>query len=182
MNDFKGRHFNGEVVLWAVRWYCRYGISYRDLETMMAERGVRVDHSTIYRWVQKYAPEMERRMRWQWRVDETYIKVRGKWTYGVARGLAHDVRRPIRNDPCPCGSKRPRTCGHWPNVGICTGRRGARKIRPKGLKRRHSRCRHICCGAAKGGLSNRAQRQSWRLCGLEQARHSLRQGHSRNKA
>ena len=67
----------------------RYGISYRDLETMMAERGVRVDHSTIYRWVQEYAPEMERRMRWQWRqpmsdswrVDETYIKVRGKWTY-----------------------------------------------------------------------------------------------------
>ena len=60
MNDFKGRHFSGEVVLWAVRWYCRYGISYRDLETMMAERGVRVDHSTIYRWVQRYAPEMER--------------------------------------------------------------------------------------------------------------------------
>jgi len=67
MNEFKGRHFSGEVVLWAVRWYCRYGISYRDLETMMAERGVCVDHSTIYRWVQKYAPEMERRMRWQWR-------------------------------------------------------------------------------------------------------------------
>ena len=89
MSDFKGRHFSGEVVLWAVRWYCRYGLSYRDLETMMAERGVSVDHSTIYRWVQRYAPEMERRMRWQWRrpmsdswrVDETYIKVRGKWTY-----------------------------------------------------------------------------------------------------
>lgn len=89
MNDFKGRHFSGEVVLWAVRWYCRYGLSYRDLETMMAERGVRVDHSTVYRWVQRYAPEMERRMRWQWRrpmsdswrVDETYIKVRGEWTY-----------------------------------------------------------------------------------------------------
>ena len=67
MNDFKGRHFSGEVVLWAVRWYCRYGISYRDLETMMAERGVQVDYATLYRWVQKYAPEMERRMRWQWR-------------------------------------------------------------------------------------------------------------------
>src|ERR1044072_6342702 len=58
MSDFKGRHFEGEIVLWAVRWYCRYGISYRDLEQMMAERGVSVDHSTIYRWVQKYAPEM----------------------------------------------------------------------------------------------------------------------------
>ena len=53
VSDFEGRHFEGEIVLWAVRWYCRYGISYRDLEQMMAERGVTVDHSTIYRWVQK---------------------------------------------------------------------------------------------------------------------------------
>lgn len=89
MSDFKGRHFRGEIVLWAVRWYCRYGVSYRDLEEMMAERGHLVDHSTIYRWVQHYAPEIERRMRWQWRrprsnswrVDETYIKVRGEWAY-----------------------------------------------------------------------------------------------------
>lgn len=53
MSDFKGRHFEGEIVLRAVRWYCRYGISSLDLEQMMAERGVTVDHSTIYRWVQK---------------------------------------------------------------------------------------------------------------------------------
>mgnify|MGYP003337040779 FL=1 len=59
MNDFKGRHFTGEVVLWAVLWYCRYGVSYRDPETMIAERGVCVDHSTIYRWVQTYASEIE---------------------------------------------------------------------------------------------------------------------------
>jgi transposase, IS6 family len=51
VSDFKGRHFEGEIVLWAVRWYCRYGVSYRDLEQMMGERGVSVDHSTIYRWV-----------------------------------------------------------------------------------------------------------------------------------
>lgn len=89
MNAFKGRHFSGEVVLWAVRWYCKYGISYRDLEQMMAERGVQVDHATIHRWVQHYAPQMEKRLRWQWRclrsrswrVDETYIKVRGQWAY-----------------------------------------------------------------------------------------------------
>ena len=89
MSDFKGRHFRGEIVHWAVRWYCRYGISYRDLEQMMAERRSRVDHATIYRWVQRYAPEIEKRMRWQWRrprstgwrVDETYDKVRGKWAY-----------------------------------------------------------------------------------------------------
>ena len=89
MREFKWRQFEGTIILWAVRWYCRYGISYRDLEQMMGERGVPVDHSTIYRWVQRYAPEMDKRLRWQWRqprstswrVDETYVKVRGQWTY-----------------------------------------------------------------------------------------------------
>lgn len=89
MTDFKWRHFQGEIILQCVRWYCRYGISYRDLEEMMEERGVEVDHTTIYRWVQHYAPEMEKRLRWfwrhsfdsSWRVDETYIKVKGQWKY-----------------------------------------------------------------------------------------------------
>src|SRR3546814_14854334 len=67
MTDFKWRHFQGDVILWAVRWYCRYPISYRDLEEMLAERGISVDHTTIYRWVQCYATEMEKRMRWFWR-------------------------------------------------------------------------------------------------------------------
>ena len=79
MSDFKGRHFQGGIVLWAVRWCCRYAISYRDLEAMIPKRGVAVDHSTIYRWVQRFAPEMEKRLRWQWRrpqsvsrrIDET---------------------------------------------------------------------------------------------------------------
>jgi len=74
------------VILWAVRWYCKYGISYRNLEEMLEERGVDVDHTTLYRWVQHYAPEMEKRLRWYWkrpsidrsrRVDETYVKVKG---------------------------------------------------------------------------------------------------------
>ena len=70
-----------------MRWYCRYTVSYRDLEAMMTERGVAVDHSTIYRWVQRFAPRLEKRLRWQWpqsaswRIDETYVKVRGKWAY-----------------------------------------------------------------------------------------------------
>ena len=91
MSAFKWRQFEGEIILWAVRWYCRYGISYRDLEQMMDERGASVHHCTIYRWVQRYAPEIEKRLRWQWRrprsqatswlVDETYVKVRGKWAY-----------------------------------------------------------------------------------------------------
>jgi len=67
MNPFHGRHFQGEIILWAVRWYCKYGISYRELQEMLAERGVNVDHTTIYRWVQRYAPEMEKRLRWYWR-------------------------------------------------------------------------------------------------------------------
>jgi IS6 family transposase len=84
MNPFKGRHFQRDIILWAVRWYCKYGISYRELQEMLAERGVNVDHSTIYRWVQRYAPEMEKRLRWYWRnpsdlcpwhMDETYVKL-----------------------------------------------------------------------------------------------------------
>lgn len=89
MSDFKWRHFEGEIILGCVRWYCKYGISYRDLEEMMLERGFEIDHTTIYRWVIHYAPEIEKRLRWywkpasgySWRVDETYIKVKGKWAY-----------------------------------------------------------------------------------------------------
>ncbi|EOK5970047.1 IS6 family transposase, partial [Vibrio parahaemolyticus] len=89
MSDFKGRHFSGQVILWAVRWYCKYGISYRELAEMLEERGVNVDHTTLYRWVQKYAPEMEKRLRWYWKpgwasswlIDETYIRVKGRWMY-----------------------------------------------------------------------------------------------------
>ena len=106
MSEFKGRHFRGEIVLWAVRWYCRYAVSYRDLEAMMTERGVSVDHSTIYRWVQRFAPEMEKRLRWQWRrpqstswrSDETYVKVRGKWAWrdGAEDYEIRTHRRPTR--------------------------------------------------------------------------------------
>ncbi len=64
MNVFKGRHFQRDIILWAVRWYCKYGISYREPQEMLAERGVNVDHTTLYRWVQRYAPEMKTRLRW----------------------------------------------------------------------------------------------------------------------
>jgi len=85
---FKWRHFEAEIILLCVRWYLRYALSYRDLEEMMAERGLSVDHTTIYRWVQRYAPELEKRCRPHlktttdsWRVDETYVKVKGVWMY-----------------------------------------------------------------------------------------------------
>jgi IS6 family transposase len=87
-HPFKWRHFQSEVILLCVRWYLRYALSYRDLEEMMVERGLHVDHTTIYRWVQHYAPELEKRCRPHlkackdsWRVDETYIKVKKEWVY-----------------------------------------------------------------------------------------------------
>jgi transposase-like protein len=86
--SFKWRHFHGEVILQCVRWYCKYGISYRDLQEMMCERGLSIDHTTLYRWVQHYAPELKKRLDWyrkrysnRWYLDETYIKVKGEWKY-----------------------------------------------------------------------------------------------------
>jgi transposase-like protein len=85
---FKRRRFPVAIILLCVRWYCKYGISYRDLAEMMQERGVAVNPSTIFRWVQRDAPEIEKRIRpyqgprsGSWRVDETYIRVGGKWKY-----------------------------------------------------------------------------------------------------
>ncbi|HSU32851.1 MAG TPA: IS6 family transposase [Bryobacteraceae bacterium] len=85
---FKGRHFQEEVILLCVCWYLRYSLSFRDLEKMMTERGLSVDHSTIARWVLRYAPLLQTRMRRHlrhpnrsWRVDETYVRVAGRWTY-----------------------------------------------------------------------------------------------------
>jgi putative transposase len=88
MIDFKGSQFEREIILWGVRWYVAYPISYRQLEEMMGERGVAVDHSTLNRWVIKYAPEFEKSFRHRqrpvgqsWRMDETYVKIKGKWAY-----------------------------------------------------------------------------------------------------
>jgi transposase-like protein len=85
---FKGRQFTAEIILWAVRWYLQFPISYRDLESMFFDRGIQVDHTTLFRWIQAYAPELEKRIRshlrmttGSWRVDETYIRVKGEWVY-----------------------------------------------------------------------------------------------------
>ena len=84
---FKGRHFEAETIILCVRWYLQFGLSFRNLEEMMAERNLTVDHITIWRWVQRYAPELNRRCRPElrmtnrsWRVDETYLRVSSKWT------------------------------------------------------------------------------------------------------
>ena len=85
---FNGRHFDREVIVLCVRWYLRYKLSLRDLVEMMAERGLSLAHTTIMRWVKRFTPEFVKR--WNrfgiptgrsWRVDETYLKIRGKWAY-----------------------------------------------------------------------------------------------------
>ena len=85
---FRGRHFADDVIVLCVRWYLRYSLSYRDLAEMMVERHLSVDPSTIWRWVQRYAPELNHRIRRElkptngsWRTDETYVRVAGRWTY-----------------------------------------------------------------------------------------------------
>ena len=85
---FKLRQFEAEMILLAVGWYLRFSLSYCDVEELLAESGLLVDHVTVWRWVQRYAPEIQRRLRPRlqptndnWRVDETYIRVKGKWRY-----------------------------------------------------------------------------------------------------
>jgi transposase, IS6 family len=85
---FAGYRFPPEAITLAVRWYLRFGLSYRDLEELLAERGVEVDHVSVYRWVQRFAPEFAEAARARqhvvgdrWHVDETYLKVGGRWRY-----------------------------------------------------------------------------------------------------
>ena len=105
MIDFKGSQFEREIILWAVRWYVAYPISYRQLEEMMGERGVAVDHSTLNRWVIKYAPEFEKAFRRRqrpvgrsWRMDETYVKIKGKSAY-LYRAVVRSVPSKWRQEP-----------------------------------------------------------------------------------
>ena len=88
MISFQGRHHQQDIILQCVRWYVAYSLSYRDLEELMQERGYEVDHSTIQQWVVHYAPRVEmafreskKRAGRRWRLDETYIRIKGKWKY-----------------------------------------------------------------------------------------------------
>ena len=89
---FEGRHFDREIIVMCVRWYLRFTFSFRDLAAMMDERCLSMAHTTIMRWMHHYTPEFERR--WNrfarsagpsWRVDETYVKIRGRWVYFAGR-------------------------------------------------------------------------------------------------
>ncbi|PGU60840.1 IS6 family transposase [Bacillus cereus] len=87
-NLFKWKHYQPELILLTVRWYLRYNLSFRDLVEMMEERGLFIAHTTIMRWVHQYGPELDEQLRCHlkptndsWRVDETYVKVKGQWMY-----------------------------------------------------------------------------------------------------
>jgi transposase-like protein len=87
-SSFAGFRFPPDVIVLAVRWYLRFGLSYRDVEELLTERGVQVDHDTIYRWVQRFTPLLADAARPcrhlvgdRWQVDETYVKVAGQWRY-----------------------------------------------------------------------------------------------------
>jgi hypothetical protein len=113
MIKFKGSHFEREVILWGVRWYVAYPISYRQLEEIMRERGVEFDHATLNRWVLRYVALLDEQFRIRkrpvgssWRMDETYIKVKGACKY---------LYRADDKPPCHCGlpydcQTRPRVC------------------------------------------------------------------------
>ena len=85
---FRKRHFGAEIIVTCVRWYLRFSLSLRDVEELMAERGLSVDHTTVWRWTQRYAPEVQRRLRGQlkpksstWHMDETFVRIAGRWMY-----------------------------------------------------------------------------------------------------
>ena len=87
-STFAGFRFPPDVIVLAVRWYLRFGLSYRDVEELLIERGVEVDHVTIYRWVLRFTPLLadaarpcRHRVGDRWQVDETYVKVAGQWRY-----------------------------------------------------------------------------------------------------
>ncbi|WMX58542.1 IS6 family transposase [Peribacillus sp. R9-11] len=88
VNLFKWKHYQPEIILLTVRWYLRYNLSFRNLVEMMEESGLSMAHTTIMRWVHQYGPDLDKRIRRHlkqtndsWRVDETYIKVKGQWMY-----------------------------------------------------------------------------------------------------
>ena len=146
---FEGRHFDREVIILCVRWYLRFKLSLRDLVEMMAERGLSLAHTTIMRWVWRYAPEFEKR--WKrfaqavgrsWRVDETYVKIRGEWGYlyrAVDRaGWTVDFRLSAKRDVAAAkhseGDQRPARCSQTITLdGYAASHRAVRELKADGL-------------------------------------------------
>jgi transposase, IS6 family len=98
---FRKRQFEPAIIVTCVRWYCRFSLSLRDLEELMAERGLAVDHTTIWRWVQRYGPEVRRRLRGNvkqnsstWHMDETFVRIAGHWHGSICSGQSTARDRP----------------------------------------------------------------------------------------
>jgi transposase-like protein len=147
---FDGRHFDREIIVLCVRWYLRFKLSFRDLVEMMAERNLSMAHTTIMRWVHHYAPQFERR--WNrfarpagssWRVDETYVKIRGQWVYlyrAVERaGKTVDFRLSSRRDVAAAKAffrKAVKTQGSTPTTitldGYAASHRAVREMQADG--------------------------------------------------
>jgi transposase-like protein len=148
---FKGRHFEQEIIVLCVRWYLRYKLSYRDLVEMMAERGLSIAHTTILRWVQRYAPEFDKR--WSrfsvsagtsWRVDETYVRIRDRWAYLYravdASGQTVDFRLSPRRNVASAKAffrKAVRSQGRSPETvtldGYAASHRAVRELQQQGM-------------------------------------------------
>ena len=151
MDDlFKGRQFDREIIILCVHWYLRFKLSFRDLVEMMAERGISLAHTTIMRWIARYVPEFEKR--WNrfacrvgtsWRVDETYVKIKGKWTY-----LYRAVDKQGKTVDFLLRAKR----DVGPPKRFSGGRSRARASATKGHARRLS-------GFASGGAGNSGEHQ-----------------------
>lgn len=162
---FKRRSFPVAIILVCVRWYRKYGISYRDLAEMMQERGVEVDPSTIMRWVHHYAPELEKRVRWyqgyratSYRVDKTYVKVGGKWKYLFwavdKRGRLIDFMLSERRNSRAAYrflGEALTTMRHWPPSSITTDQLGSypnaiRRLQREGKlaeSTKHRTCKYL---------------------------------------
>ena len=155
---FEGRHFDREVIILCVRWYLRFKLSLRDLVEMMAERGLSLAHTTIMRWVQRYAPEFVKR--WNrfgkpvglsWRVDETYVKIRGEWCYlyrAVDRaGKTVDFRLSAKRDVAAANAfigKAVKSHGVPQTItldGYAASHRAVREMKADGLLPKGTKCR-----------------------------------------
>ena len=159
---FRGRHFADEIIALCVRWYLRFSLSYRDLEELMAERGLSVDHTTVGRWVQRYAPELDRRVRAElkrtgtsWQVDETYVHVAGRWGVPLSSGrLQPRYSRflPLGEPGCRGGQGiLPQGLGGRESSSTSRHQRGRQSIVPQGSeeaeqeRRLGRRCRCRTC-------------------------------------
>ena len=155
---FVGRHFDREVIMLCVRSYLRFKLSLRDLVKMMSERSLSLAHKTIMRWVQRYVPEFDKRWRRfgsavgpSWRVDETYVKIRGKWCYlyraADREGRMVDFRLSTHRDVCAAKAffrKAIKGQGCAPKTitldGYAASHRAVREMKADGLLPRTRRC------------------------------------------